>query len=207
MPKKYIRIIVLIGLLAAVLSGSSGPAAAQGGGNQLCVSAPSEIAKGNTETINIEIDLAVTPPDGYTCVALDMVETDMGVGITGARTNFLLDPSDDHEVAGIQNPGSNKWTWSINAVGEENTSHNMIVFASVADDTRRVGYRSVALVPVRITIREATGSVFDQILRFLDGTKEILLILTAVIVAAVGLRGQIKGLLSGDDKKPASNNK
>ncbi len=206
MPRKHLVCLVLIGLLLiAALPGSHTPARAQEGGNLLCVNAPAEIAKGNTETINIEIDLAVSPPDGYTCVALDTVEAEMGVGITGTRTNFLLDPLEDHDEAGVQNPGSNKWTWSINAVGDENTSHNLIVFASVMDASRRVGYRSVALVPVRVTIREATGSVFDQIIRFLDGTKEILLILTAVIVAAVGLRGQIKGLLTGgDNKKPAN---
>lgn len=188
----------LIGSLALVILLSlSGSVTAQGGGNLLCVNAPAQIAKGDTEAINIEIELAVTQPDGFTCVALDIVESTMGVGISGTRANFILEPADAHDEAGMQNPGSNKWTWSINAVGEEETSHNLIVYASVIDETRRVGYRSVASVPVRMTIKPPTGSVFDQILRFLDGIKEILLVLAAVIVAVIGLRGQIKSLLTG----------
>jgi hypothetical protein len=100
----------------------------------------------------------------------------------------------------MQNPGVNQWAWNISAVGDENTSHNLIAFAAVPDPTRRVGYRSVALLPLRVTILEPTGSVFDQILRFLNSTKEILLVLSAVIVAAVALRSQIAGMFKGKEK-------
>lgn len=194
----------LIGLLALLLLLGLGVSAstAQDSGNYLCVNAPTQIAKGDTEAINIEIDIAVTPPEDYTCEAIDTVEAVMGVGISGTRSNFLLEPVDSHDEAGMQNPGSNKWTWSINAIGEEETSHNLIVYAAVPDASRRTGYRSIATLPIRITIKPPTGNVFDQIIRFLDGTKEILLILTAVIVAVIGLRGQIKSLLSGGTKKP-----
>lgn len=202
MLNKTIMFGVFAVLIGGLIFSAPGLVTAQGDANLLCVSAPTDVAKGNTETINIEINLAVTPPDGFTCVALNTVEDTMGVGISGTRTNFLLDPIDSHEEAGIQNPGSNKWNWSINAIGDEETSHNLVVYASVTDETRRTGYRSVATLPVRITIKPPSGSVFDQVIRFLDGTKEILLILTAVIVAGVGLRGQIAGLLSGGKKPP-----
>jgi hypothetical protein len=191
-------IAMLVGLLFGLLL--TGPAAAQGDGNYLCVSAPTQIAKGDTEAVSIEIELTAGQPSGWTCTTLSEIADTMGAGISGARTNFVLEPVDSHEEAGMQNPGSNEFNWSLNAVGEEETTHNLIVFASVTDATRRTGYRSVASIPIRVTIKPPTGSVLDQIKGFLDGAKEILLVLTGLIVAAIALRVQIKNLLSGGSK-------
>ncbi|GAB4575353.1 MAG: hypothetical protein Kow0077_26440 [Anaerolineae bacterium] len=192
MFRKKLGLLILLSVVVL-----AAPAGAQSTGALLCVDAPQEIAKGNTEAINIEIELNAPAPEGWACTEIEEVQESMGVGIAGTRTNFILDPETSHETAGMQNPGSNKWTWSINAVGDEETSHNLIVFASVDDATRRTGYRSVATIPVRVTIKPPTGTVFDQIIRFLDGTKEILLVLSAIVVAIIGLRGQIKNLLGG----------
>lgn len=184
-----------------------GLALAQDGGNHLCVHAPESIARGDTDAIEIEIDLAGVPTpngDDWVCATIGEIFEVMGVGIAGVRiNNFEIDPPDIRSSAQLQTASSNQWTWSINAIGDENTRHNLIVYAYVDDDTRSSGYRSVARVPVRVEIKEAAGSTFDQIIRFLDGIKEILIILSAVIVAAISMRGQISQLLG---RKSQNNN-
>lgn len=190
----FLGVVLMLFLL---LGAGQWLAAAQGNGDFLCVHAPTEIAKGNTEAIEIEIDLGAPTPQGWTCAALSETQPVMGVGIHGTGTNFLLDPIADRESATVQNPGSNQWNWSINAIGDENTSHNLIVYAYVPDESRVSGIRSVGRVPLRITILPPTGTVFDQMMRFVNNAKELLLVISAAIVAVIALRNQIAGLFKG----------
>ncbi len=202
MTRHHVSIWFAPVLLLMLIVGSGAPATAQGGDNFLCVHAPAEIAKGNTEAIEIEIDLNVPTPDGWTCTTLSETQDVMGAGIHGTGVNFLLDPIADRESATVQNPGSNQWNWSINAIGEENTSHNLIVYAYVPDSSRATGIRSVGRVPLRITILPPMGTVFDQIMRFVNNAKELLLVISAAIVAVIALRNQIAGLFKGGSGTP-----
>jgi len=196
MIRHSVFVLLILALLLLPGAGRS-PAIAQGNGDFLCVHAPAEIARGNTEAIEIEIDLATPTPEGWTCTALSEVQADMGAGIHGTGTNFLLDPIADRETATVQNPGSNQWNWAINAIGEENTSHNLIVYAYVPDASRATGIRSVARIALRLTILPPSGTIFDQIMRFVNNAKELLLVLSAAIVAVIALRNQIAGLFKG----------
>jgi hypothetical protein len=196
--KIFTAIVLALGLLILLNSPGAIPAAAQGSA-QLCVNAPESVAKGDTDFIEASIDLlddpALVPDHGdWTCAPIITTYELMGVGIAGVRiSNFEIDPSSPRDSALLQ-PGANAFTWSINAIGDEDTSHNLLVYTYVDDPTRSSGYRSLTRIPVRIEIKE--GGFLAGVARFIDTTAgrvtAIAGALTTMVGALLGLRQLIK---------------
>lgn len=161
----------------------------------MCVSAPGSIARGSSETIEVDLEVGDVPTGdttGRVCQPVDIIES-MGVGISGlSAASFQTDPLEMRIRDRIDPDLPTNFTWIVNATGAELSSHNVIVYAFVDDPNRSTGFRSVARVPLRITITEAPKSFVQQVLAFISSTKEILLALGALLTALVAFRGQIK---------------
>ncbi len=163
----------------------------------MCVSAPSSIPRGSSEAIEVNLEAGDVPTGdttGRVCQPLDVIET-MGVGIAGlSSSSFQADPLDMRIRDRIDPDLPTNFTWVITATGTELSSHNVIIYAFVDDPVRSTGFRSVARIPLRITITEAPKNFGQQVLAFISSTKEILLALGALLTALVAFRGQIKKL-------------
>ena len=181
-------------------------------GNQLgpgwmCVTAPSQIEHGSTEPIEVNLELSETPSgDDATqiCQPVEIYEV-MGVGIAGiALDNFQIDPPDTRIDDRIDPTQVNNFTWVVNAVGPEGSRHNLIVYAYIADAERSTGFRSIARIPLRITIEAPPKTIWQEVLAFLNSIKEILIVAGGVITVLIALRGQVRKLRGAraEDVKP-----
>lgn len=189
--KTPLHVIILV---LMILTGFAVVNAAQEDVDLLCARAPETIAPGNTEIVEAQIALAgVAQPtgDGWICEPMTEVYPIMGVGVAGANqaNNFDIDP----EVRSSQPLSSNgptEWAWFLNAIGEPGTSHYLIVFTYMDDETRSTGYRSINRIPLRLEIKE--GGLLATLNRFVDSaTAWIAAIAAAVTVlttAIIGLR-------------------
>jgi hypothetical protein len=207
MITKIPRNIWLVVICLTLFIVANGPAGAQTGSSYLCVHAPTDIAKGNTDAIEVEVipDGQPNANDGWQCERMAELYDVMGVGLAGVRiSNFAVDPPEVRSSALLQPGVANSWLWSINAIGDENTTHNLLVYTYVDDPSRSSGYRSITRVPVAVHIEKMKGSTFEQIVEALNNAKEIVVVLSGLVVAAIALRGQIASLLGGK-KKPENN--
>lgn len=208
MPLRSTSKWLLFAALALLLTGlaavwpASPPAlpAAQGsdlGPGWMCITAPAQIEHGSTEPIMVDLELAESPSGDTTdrvCQPVEIYET-MGVGIAGITLdNFAIDPPEARISDRIDPTIPNNFTWIVNATGTESSRHNLIVYAYIDDAERSTGFRSIARVPLRITIDARPKNIGEQVLAFLNSIKEILIVVGGLIAAAIALRGQIKKL-------------
>jgi hypothetical protein len=201
-----LALVIALGHAATSLASvPSAPTAAQPtqnvelGQGWLCVHTPDTITRGDTETIDVSLELADSPSDtteGRVCEPVNIYET-MGVGIAGIKfDNFEIDPP-DIRIRDRITPGQiNYFTWSAIAIGEDDSRHNLVIYAYVDDDDRSTGFRSIARVPARITILAAPKSFSENLLEFVDSAKEILIVLGGLLTAGIAFRGQVKQLFA-----------
>ncbi len=221
MPVRLSSKVLLLAAVALVLAGlpalsTAAPAPALPperpaqattlGPGWMCVTRLESIPRGSSEAIEVDLEVGDAPTGdttGRICQPVDIIET-MGVGIAGlSSASFQTDPSDMRIRDRINTELPTNFTWIVNATGAELSSHNVIVYAFVDDPDRSTGFRSVARVPLRITIGAAPKNFGEQVLAFISSTKEILLALGALLTALVAFRGQIKKLF--ERNPPAAN--
>ena len=189
---------------AAPAAVSAAPAAqgSQLGQGWMCVTAPTQIERGNTEPIMVDLELAETPSGDNTdriCQPVEIYES-MGVGIAGiALNNFQIDPPESRIGDRIDPAGVNNFTWIVNATGEEGSRHNLIVFAFIDDAARSTGFRSIARVPLRIAIDAPPKSIGQSVLAFLNSIKEVLVVVGGLLAAGLAMRSQVRKIRARDD--------
>ena len=202
-------VLLLTGLAAlwpsspATVSAAPAAQGSQLGPGWMCVTAPAQIERGNTEPIMVDLELAETPSGDTTdriCQPVEIYET-MGVGIAGiALNNFQIDPPESRIGDRIDPNAVNNFTWIVNATGEEGSRHNLIVFAFIDDPERSTGFRSIARVPLRISIDAPPKSIGQSILAFLNSIKEVLVVVGGLLAAGLAMRGQVRKIRARDDE-------
>lgn len=175
---------------------------------RICVQAPTAITQGETADVEVEIEIAedpasadFSPEDGRQCAIMDEVYEIMGVGLGGISFgNFSSEP-ENTRIRGRLQPGvANEWTWILSADGEAGRGYNLMVYAFVDDETRDNGYRPTTRIRLRIEIAAPPGTFFEQVLAFLNSTKEIIGLVSLIVVGGIALREQIKKLFKRGDK-------
>lgn len=175
---------------------------------RICVRAPTAITQGETATVDVEIEIAedtasanFAPEDGRQCAIMDEVYEIMGVGLGGISFgNFSSEP-ENTRIRGRLQPGvANEWTWILSADGEAGRGYNLMVYAFVDDETRDNGYRPTTRIRLRVEIAAPPGTFLEQVLAFLNSTKEIIALVSLIVVGGIALREQIKNLFKRGKK-------
>ncbi|MBN1965383.1 MAG: hypothetical protein JW910_12110 [Anaerolineae bacterium] len=201
---KYLLAFLTLGmvLLAALWLAPTMPATAQTDSYLMCINVPESIALGNTEQLTVGVYRAGSEPADHTCQAINALPDEaVGAGLRGVELgNFNIDPADTRLPGCAVLDGMGDCNWVFQATGEAGSSHNLVEYLYVPDETRTAGIRTLAIMSQRITITDSL-TFLEQLGQFFDSTVGRVSALAGAVVAVLGAYAAWRNLRKGEAKQ------